>query len=263
MDENESYRATRRTVLKVIGGLGALLLVDCDDAVGAGADAGTADAKTASGTDAGTANGTCVLDPNVTKGPYWVDEKLDRTDVRTDTNGKASPNPRPGLPLELQIAVYAYTSSGCTALAGAQVDIWHCDASGIYSDTSAQSTTGQNFLRGYQVTNASGVATFTTIYPGWYSGRTVHIHCKVRVFDASQNTTTEATTQLFFDDTVTDGVYAAASPYSSRGARDTRNAADSIYGGHTELLVSLSGDTTAGYAGTITLGVAVGTVFSG
>ena len=147
-------------------------------------------------------------------------------------------------------------------LQGAQVDIWHCDASGIYSDVQG-STAGQNFLRGYQVTDASGVARFTTIYPGWYSGRAVHIHVKVRLFDASNNTTTEATTQVFFDDTITDTVYKNVSPYSGRSTRDTRNSADNIYGNQTVLLLSLSGDTASGFTGTIPLGVRVGQINSG
>jgi len=174
-----------------------------------------------SATDAGTSS-ACVLDPNLTKGPYWVDERLDRSDV----------------------------------------DIWHCDASGIYSDVQGV-TAGQNFLRGYQVTDANGLATFTTIYPGWYSGRAVHIHVKVRLFDASNNTTTEATTQVFFDDALTDAVYAGVSPYSTRSSRDTRNAADNIYANQTVLLLALQGDTTSGYSGSISLGVQVGQVSAG
>jgi len=254
-------KRNRRELIQAFGVAGALALLRCGGAEtdasssdSSGSDAGT------SATDAGTVD--CVLDPSTTKGPYWVDEKLERPDIRTDTNGKASPNPRPGLPLALKITVYEYSTSGCAPLSGAQVDIWHCDASGIYSDVSGV-TAGQNFLRGYQVAGSDGLVDFTTIYPGWYSGRAVHIHVKVRLFDASNNTTTEATTQLFFDDSVTDAVYASVSPYSSRSARDTRNAADNIYGGQTVLLVSLQGDTASGYNASIALGVRKGTVFSG
>src|SRR6266550_2190198 len=136
---------TRRSFLKVgLGaGLGAVILPRCGgaDVVAAGAAAdggtgsdssGTSDGGTAA-TDGGTTAG-CVLDPTTTKGPYWVDERLNRSDVRADTNGIASPNPRPGLPLTLEFAVSAYASGVCTPLQSEQVDIWHCDASGIYSD---------------------------------------------------------------------------------------------------------------------------------
>jgi len=233
-------------------GFGAFVLSRCGGMDAQGALAGG---------DGGTSN-ACVLDPTTTKGPYWVDERLNRSDVRSDTNGKASPNPRPGLPLTLRIAVQAWSAGACTPLQGAQVDIWHCDAAGIYSDVQG-STAGQNFLRGYQVTDAEGIARFTTIYPGWYSGRTVHIHVKVRIFDASNNATTEATTQVFFDDAVTDSVYASVSPYNARPGRDTRNTADNIYGNQTVLLLALQGDNASGYSASISLGVNVGQVDSG
>jgi protocatechuate 3,4-dioxygenase beta subunit len=256
---------TRRDFLKAgLGvGVGALLLSRCGGTDGESAgDAGISSADGgASGTDAGATN-ACALDPTTTRGPYWVDERLNRSDIRSDTNGRASPNPRPGLPLTLEFAVLAYAAEACTPLEGAQVDIWHCDANGIYSDVQG-STAGQNFLRGYQVTDASGIARFTTIYPGWYPGRAVHIHVKVRLFDGSNNTTTEATTQVFFDDAITDSVYADASPYDARSARDTRNSADNIYGNQTVLLLNLQGDNSSGYAASISLGVRVGQVNSG
>jgi protocatechuate 3,4-dioxygenase beta subunit len=240
---------SRRDVLRRLGGLGALVLLDCS-----GTGANSASASRA---------GTCVLDPTLTKGPYWVDEKLDRSDIRADTNNQSSPNPRPGLPLALQVTVLAYASGGCSPLKGAQVDIWHTDAGGIYSDAQALATVGQNFLRGFQKTDANGIAKFTTIYPGWYSGRAVHIHVKVRMFDASSNATTEATTQVFFDDSVTDGVCRSASPYTQRGVPDTTNARDAYYVNQTELLLNLQGNAASGYSGSITLGVQMGAIQTG
>src|SRR2546430_676344 len=238
----------RREVLKALSALGTLAVFRCGGS--SAADAG------------GGSNGACVLDPTLTRGPFWVDERLSRSDVRSDTNGRASPNPRPGLPLALRFVVSSFGASTCAPLAGALVDIWHCDAAGIYSDVQG-TTAGQNFLRGYQTTDASGVASFTTVYPGWYTGRAVHIHVKVRLFDSANNVTTEATTQIFFDDSVSDAVYRTASPYTSRPARDTRNGADGTYGNRTVLLASLQGDAVAGYSGTFPLAVRVGQVNAG
>lgn len=100
-------------------------------------------------------------------------------------------------------------------MTGAYVDVWHCNALGVYSDVQAQGTVGKKFLRGYQVTNRHGEVRFRTIYPGWYSGRTVHIHVKVRLFVGSQETY-EFTTQFFFNDAITDEVFELA-PYNQRG----------------------------------------------
>jgi protocatechuate 3,4-dioxygenase beta subunit len=182
----------------------------------------------------------CVAVPALTEGPYFVDELLNRSDIRTDpTTGAASP----GTPLDITIRVF---NGACTPLAGAHVDIWHCDAAGKYSDESANNTVGQKFLRGYQVTDENGAVKFTTIYPGWYMGRAVHIHFKIRTYDGTSKTA-EFTSQFFFDDALSDTVF-QQTPYSSHGARDT-NASDSIYGqsgGNTLLTLGPSGN---GYSG--------------
>jgi protocatechuate 3,4-dioxygenase beta subunit len=175
----------------------------------------------------------------MTEGPYYVaaDAKL-RRDIRGG---------RPGTPLTLRLGVANVAS--CKPIAGAAVDIWHADAGGVYSDEQANDTVGQTFLRGVQRTSAGGIATFTTIYPGWYPGRTVHIHVKVHIRGNVVHTG-----QLFFDDALTDVAF-ARSPYSARPNRDTRNANDSIYvnGGSRSLLaVEKQG---SGYAGTIWMGV--------
>ena len=137
-----------------------------------------------------------------------------------------------------------------------EVDIWHRDALGVYSDEQAQNTVGEKFLRGTQVTDANGMATFTTIYPGWYRGRAVHIHFKVRT-DPLAATGRVLTSQLFFDDALTDQVYRQA-PYSTRGTRDTRNNRDSIYatGGDQLLLSPTRADD--GYTAVFNVGMNVG-----
>ena len=167
---------------------------------------------------------SCVVTPAETEGPYFVDERLNRSDIRTDPSDGSV---RPGVPLALAFTVGRMGTSGCTALSGAQVDVWHCDALGSYSDVSAENTTGRKYLRGYQLTDASGVARFTTVFPGWYRGRAVHIHFKVRTFSGSQKTL-EFTSQIFFDDATIDTIH-QSTPYSSHGTRDTRNANDMVY----------------------------------
>jgi protocatechuate 3,4-dioxygenase beta subunit len=219
----------------------------------------------------------------VTRGPYWIDEFDDpnddpetgidanipeRSDVTDDTEGSAGV--QAGLPLTLQLTIYSYdsTSNTCTPLSGARVDIWHCNAAGVYSDINAQSNVGQegrDFLRGYQVTGADGKVAFMTIYPGWYQGRVTHIHLKVRVIDSLADggveVPTEATTQLFFADSITAAVYGVA-PYASKGQNSIVNADDMVYASManpTANLVILSGDVESGYTATASLGVALGT----
>jgi protocatechuate 3,4-dioxygenase beta subunit len=105
----------------------------------------------------------CALTPAQTEGPYFVDERLDRADLRTDPADGAA---RPGVPFALVLRVLALTGAGCEPLRGAIVDVWHCDARGVYSDTA--DAPGTRFRRGYQRTDAAGTVRFTTIYPGAY-----------------------------------------------------------------------------------------------
>jgi protocatechuate 3,4-dioxygenase beta subunit len=160
--------------------------------------------------------------PQQTEGPYYVDDKLDRADIRSDP---ASGERRPGTVLDLSFNVSRVRGGGCAPLAGAVVDVWHCDALGAYSNVRdpAGSTVGQKFLRGYQTTSAAGLARFTTIYPGWYQGRAVHIHFKIRTTAAQ-----EFTSQIYFDEAVSDRVFALA-PYVGRGAGRLRNDDDGLY----------------------------------
>jgi protocatechuate 3,4-dioxygenase beta subunit len=189
----------------------------------------------------------CVVRPEQTEGPYFVDERLNRSDIRTDPTDNTT---RPGAPLDLSIVVSRLAAERCLPLAGVHVDIWQCDHLGVYSDARDPnfSTVGKKFLRGYQVTDEQGRARFTTIYPGWYRGRTVHIHFKLRS-PATQSPGYEFTSQLYFDDTLTDRVFANA-PYAERGERSTRNARDGIYRrGGDQLLLTVA-PQGEGYAGT-------------
>jgi protocatechuate 3,4-dioxygenase beta subunit len=236
---------TRRAVMRTLGLLGAAPLF------GLGLPSTPTRAASAL---------SCTLAPAMTEGPFFVDEKLNRADLTSNTSDAGTLN---GLPLYLNINAVSTTSATCAPIAGVQIDVWHCNAYGLYSDIStargqSTDTTGQTFLRGYQVTDANGGTAFKTIYPGWYSGRTVHIHVKARYYDAAGNKTYEFNTQLFFDDALTDVVFASA-PYNSRGARNVRNAADSIYGNNTSVLLSLQplSGGASGYVANITLGLAL------
>lgn len=184
----------------------------------------------------------CVVSPELTEGPYFVDERLNRSDIR--------PDPATGLAvdgalLDLTVRVSRVGAGGCEPLADAVVDVWHCDASGVYSGVSDPGfrTVGQQFLRGYQVTDNAGEVHFTTIYPGWYRGRAVHIHFKVRG-DHSSGRTFEFTSQWFFDESLTDVVH-AREPYVEKGRRTLLNDGDGIFrdGGEQLILdVSQAGD---------------------
>jgi protocatechuate 3,4-dioxygenase beta subunit len=179
----------------------------------------------------------CVVRPAETEGPYFVDEMLNRSDIRVDPSDGSV---KDGLPLHLIFRVSQISTSACTPLEGAQVDVWHCDAQGVYSDVTDPrfNTVGQKWLRGYQVTDANGTAEFMTIYPGWYQGRTVHIHFKIRT-DPVSDSGYEFTSQLFFDDSLSDEVF-KQEPYVGKGDRNTRNANDGIYAsGGDELLLTL------------------------
>src|SRR5258708_29588108 len=188
------------------------------------AASGTTAAATAAATAVAATVPSCIVRPALTEGPYFVDEKLNRSDIRTDpSDGSVTA----GVPLMLTVNISSINGSACTAVSGASVDVWHCDAAGQYSDVSDQgfNTKGKKFLRGYQASDGNGQVKFTTIYPGWYSGRAVHIHFKIRTASGH-----DFTSQWFFDDKLSDTVFAQA-PYAARGARNTRNSQDGIYSG--------------------------------
>ena len=228
---------SRREALAFLGATGALLFLGCSD-------------SSATSSDTGDASSSCVVRPELTEGPYYVDEELLRSDIRSDPSDGTI---RPGALLALTFNVSRAAANACSPLAGAIVDLWHCDALGVYSDVSDPSfnTSGKKFLRGYQVTGSDGVARFTTIYPGWYQGRAVHIHFKIRSA-ASAASPYEFTSQLFFDDLLTDQVH-ATEPYASKGQRTLRNSGDGIYtSGGSQLVLDVTG-TADGYAATFNI----------
>jgi protocatechuate 3,4-dioxygenase beta subunit len=186
------------------------------------------------------------------EGPYFVDERLNRSDIRPDPTDGAV---KPGAPLALAIRVHEIRGEACTPFPGAMVDVWQCDASGVYSDVRdrAFDTRGKKFLRGYQLTDAVGAASFMTIYPGWYPGRTVHIHFKIRT-EPEAHRGYEFTSQLYFDDAVTDQVFSQP-PYQRIGRRRTRNAEDGIFQDGGERLMLPVTPQPDGFAGTFDIGL--------
>ncbi|HYC60899.1 MAG TPA: intradiol ring-cleavage dioxygenase [Thermoanaerobaculia bacterium] len=189
-DEPVGHLFSRREVVALLGVAGVAWLTH-----------GTGNAATPSAP-------ACVVRPQQTEGPFFVDGDLNRSDIR---DGKG------GTPLALALTISRLNKDRCEPLPDAQVDLWHCDAAGVYSGVGDR----ESFLRGYQATDDRGAARFVTIYPGWYPGRTVHIHFKVRANKY------EFTSQLYFDDAMTDRVHAAAR-YSA-AARRTRNDSDGIF----------------------------------
>lgn len=245
-DEQVGRVLSRREVLKLLGGASAALIAGCgprnDNAAtpetGGAANMATPAAATAPVTTeiitatetpavAGAATlPSCIVRPELTEGPYFVDSVLNRSDIRANTADSAVSE---GIPLSLTFLVSQVNDAGCVPLPGAQVDIWHCDVQGVYSGVNDPgfSTANQDFLRGYLVTDENGAARFDTIYPGWYPGRAVHIHFKIRT-DPQAAQGYDFTSQLFFEDSLNGDVF-ARSPYAVRGDGWLRNERDGIF----------------------------------
>jgi protocatechuate 3,4-dioxygenase beta subunit len=220
-------------------------------------------------------NQTCTLTPSLIEvegtpqqieGPYFVDDVPNRSDIRSNTS-KGSV--QEGIPLRLVLNVYGVDDSdgdgtgSCTPLKDAKVDIWHANSQGVYSGVQDAGTIENDFLRGYQMTDDNGTVQFTTIYPGWYEGRAIHIHFKVRTFEGS-NETLEWTSQFYLDDSVNELVHTKP-PYSNHGPVDLTNEEDFIYTGPSNdgllnnntgkhLMLNLK-DEGQGYIGTFNIGV--------
>ena len=224
---------SRREALVAVGA-GALALygVGCADDEKAAAPTSTATTG-----DASTESASCVLTPEQTEGPYYIADSLIRRDITED---------RDGTPLQLRLRVQ--DASSCDPLKDATVEIWHADAAGTYSGFGAGSGE-RSFLRGGQKSDADGNVIFETIYPGWYQGRTPHIHVKVHAGGQQVHTG-----QLYFDDAISNAVY-RDSLYAARGEQTTTNSSDGIYsngGDQSKLALTEYGD---GYVGRLSLGV--------
>ena len=240
------HKISRRQLLGLIGGTTVLLVTSCG--------AGPADwlRRLFSRKTDITSFPPCIVRPEQMEGPYFVDNRLHRSDIRSDPSDGSV---KEGLPLDLTVRVHEIRGEECLPLPDAMVDFWQCDADGIYSDARDRSfnTRGKKFLRGYQMTDTDGTVRFQTIFPGAYPGRTVHIHFKIRMTPETRMWY-EYTSQLYFDDALTDRILAQP-PYPATGRRRIRNRQDGIFRrGGDELMVELSPAGT-GYTGTFDIGL--------
>lgn len=188
--------------------------------------------------------GACAVTPGQTEGPFFVPSSA-RSDIRGGRTGER-------LELELRIV----DGRTCAPLSEVVVELWHADAMGTYSafdlaDGNTANVAGEDFLRGFQQTDAEGIVRFTTIYPGWYPGRTPHLHVK-----AVRGGVELVTTQLYFPDELSDAVH-ASEPYASRGRRDTTNATDALArsGPGVAPLLVIPAASDAGLSGELEIGV--------
>ncbi|MDZ4767196.1 MAG: hypothetical protein SGI73_21855 [Chloroflexota bacterium] len=243
---------SRREILALLGGAGAVALVGAAGVKLVGAQTTVTPMPTLTGT--ATAVPSCVVRPALNEGPYFVDEMLNRSDIRVEPSDDSI---KAGVVLKLNYTVSDVTGGVCSPLEGVQVDVWHCDALGVYSGVQDRrfDTRALTFLRGYQLTDANGAAAFTTIVPDWYSGRAVHIHFKIRT-DPAAAAGYEFTSQLFFDPDQVTAIYADEA-YAGKGATpDTPNDADGIFQGSDGLLtLELVEDEDGSYSANFSIGL--------
>jgi len=223
----------RREALGVMGAAGAAFAFGCGGSP-------TGPDTSSSTTTTGSTNAACAVTPTETAGPYPSLTDLFRSDIR---GGKT------GTLLTLTVKV-VNVNAGCAAVANANVEVWHCDSAGNYSEYGTQ--VAQTYLRGIQITNSNGEVMFTTIYPGWYQGRAPHIHLEVTINGVSRKVT-----QIAFPESVNTTVYGSG-VYTSRGSNPTSNLSDGIFADSlSSELVTPSGDATNGYTAACQIGVSL------
>jgi protocatechuate 3,4-dioxygenase beta subunit len=230
----------RREVLAMLGAAaGAALAASCGGDTATPTGPSPTSAGNPTPTTGATNNTACAVTPTETVGPYPSVTDLFRSDIRED---------RTGTPLTLTITV-VNTNSGCSPVAGANVEIWQCDAIGNYSQYGTQTT--RTYLRGIQTTDANGRVTFTTIYPGWYQGRATHIHVEV-----VRNGASAKVTQIAFPESANAAVYGTG-VYASRGRNPTSNTSDMVFADsvNSEIAV-VTGDPASGMSATFQVGIA-------
>jgi protocatechuate 3,4-dioxygenase beta subunit len=241
-DVGRARPLSRREALTLIGASGVALA------------AGLTPLRGSAQSTAGGALPACIARPEQTEGPFFVDEALNRSDIRSDPR---TGEIKAGVALRLAFQVSQLSGTSCAPLSGARVDVWHADATGRYSDMRSigfgPSTAGQQFLRGSQLTDAAGKALFLTIFPGWYGGRAVHLHFKIRPAPAAAPRLA-FTSQLYFDEALTARVF-ALEPYATHGQRWMRNHEDGIFrDGGAQLLLAAEPDGP-GYAASFAVGL--------
>ena len=228
----ETRLLTRREAIGAVGAAGAAAL-----AFGCG-DSPTSPSTTTTTTTTSSTNATCAVTPTETAGPFPSLTDLFRSDIREGKTGAL---------LTLTIHV-VNVNNGCAAVSNANVEIWHVDAAGDYSQYGSQTT--QTFLRGIQTTNGNGDVTFTTIYPGWYQGRATHIHVEVTIAGRSVKVS-----QIAFPESINNAVHASG-VYASRGSNPMSNLSDGIFSDSlSSEIVTPTGSVSAGYAATFQVGV--------
>lgn len=226
---------------KSLNGLGLLAAIPVIKACAADTVNAEANTTTSEGSTNGSSSTDCTVTNSETAGPFPT--KSPSTLVQQNITSD-----RAGVPMQINILIKRQ-STGCNVLADAIVDIWHCDANGYYSEyggTGMQSTnfTNVHFLRGRQITDANGQVSFKSIFPGWYSGRAVHIH--VHIFDSSGNSL--LVTQIAFPKEICDTVFNTATSFYTKGTADTTNERDGIFGdGYANELAGITGNVMDGY----------------